>query len=279
MSSIGTIQEETAEDEQEKISQEISFMEKKLLEIVNSLNQLVLENDYISRQNKGEEDSEGTEGGVISNDSRAVGDTNLSASSNNETSKKSKDLKEKESENENGSIEKEKEINWKQINTNMEIIYNTWASMILDLYKANANNQDILDVSNEIDKCMQFVNTKDKINCAASLARIYGYLPKFAESSNQGNQMINALKAKSNIINSYAYVEQDNWDKIAEEIKYANENFMNILNSVPDNENSLYNINKAFIMIKELELCLSLKDKQVYYIKYKNLMAEMNKLT
>ena len=112
-----------------------------------------------------------------------------------------------------------------------------------------------------------------------SVAKIYTYLPKFTESSNQENKLINMLKVKSNIMNAYAYTEEENWNKISEEIVNAETNYMNILNSVPENENSIYNVNKGYILLKELQVALSTKDKDVFYLKYKNLMVELNILT
>ena len=56
--------------------------------------------------------------------------------------------------------------------------------------------------------------------------------------------------------------------------------FLEILNNVSkDKDQRKYNINKTYILIEELKNSLSKKDKQLYYVKYKFLIEELNTLT
>ena len=44
-----------------------------------------------------------------------------------------------------------------------------------------------------------------------------------------------------------------------------------------DNKNQ-YNINKAYIMINEMQNSVTLQDKEIFLIKYKNLLEELEKI-
>ena len=56
--------------------------------------------------------------------------------------------------------------------------------------------------------------------------------------------------------------------------------FLEVLNNKSkDKDQRKYNINKTYILIEELKNSLSKKDKQLYYVKYKFLIEELNTLT
>ncbi len=274
----GCSQKQDENNISEKIAEEIRYVENKIIETANTLNNLVLENDYISVQkiNQNEEDSGSSK---EESSSESKGESEGSSQSENGGQSSQEQNTQKTKVENTGVTTEEKPIDWEEISKNMEIIDTSWSSMILDLYKENVNNEDILGLSNELDKCIQFVNNKEKDNSLLSLAKIYTYLPKFAEGSSQDSKLINILKIKSNVLNSYAYVNVEDWDKVSEEIGYADNNFLSILNNVPENENSIYNINKGYILLKELQVAVALKDKSVYFVKYKNCLNELNKLS
>ena len=79
------------------------------------------------------------------------------------------------------------------------------------------------------------------------------------------------------IINSYVLLEDENWDKIEEEITAALKDFSQVMNSLNKN-NGQQNINKTYIAINEIINCLKIRDKKLFYLKYVNLMENILKI-
>ena len=40
-------------------------------------------------------------------------------------------------------------------------------------------------------------------------------------------------------------------------------------------KDNMYKVNKCYVLLNELENSMDLKDKEIYYIKYKNLLEEL----
>lgn len=56
----------------------------------------------------------------------------------------------------------------------------------------------------------------------------------------------------------------------------AIENFSNIMNNIENNERQNKNkITKIYVLLNELYSSIDLKDKELYYIKYRNVMEEL----
>ena len=168
-----------------------------------------------------------------------------------------------------------KQIDWSKLKSDIEIFYSAWSPIILDLYKLNVNKDDILNFNATLDSTVIFIKNEDKVNSALSIASLYSYIPKYMQSYSNNNLNINLLYVKFCIVNSYALIEQDNWNEISIQLQNAEGYFFNILNET-DNNQRTYNINKAYVLFKELQNSLNKRDKELFYIKYKNVMEELN---
>lgn len=82
------------------------------------------------------------------------------------------------------------------------------------------------------------------------------------------------LKTKANIENAYILIEQEKWDEIINHMNKAEETYTYVVNNVdPDNQ---YHINKTYILIKEFQNSIDKQNKNLLYIKYKNLIEELS---
>ncbi|MCI8620716.1 MAG: hypothetical protein HFJ50_02630 [Clostridia bacterium] len=87
------------------------------------------------------------------------------------------------------------------------------------------------------------------------------------------------VSMKANIINSYAYVDMENWEKVQEEIGGAEKKIAQMMSEVSkEGDKRNFNVNKVYILVEELKNSLVHKDKVIFYIKYKNLIEEINTL-
>lgn len=168
-----------------------------------------------------------------------------------------------------------RETDWNTLKSDIEIFYSVWTPIILDLYKLNINKNDILNFNNSLDKAIIFMKNEDKTNIIYEIANLYSYLPKYIEKYSNDNLNINLYKIKSCIINSYSEIEKDNWSEIEKQLQDAEKYFMVIINEITEDQ-KMYNIDKSYILFKKFQNSIASKDKELFYIKYKNLMEELN---
>lgn len=265
--SFGT--DKNAEDQKEKIHQEIQYLDTKLLSLINYLNNIDLQNYKVTLTKVQ------TESDSPSNSQKnEEGSSSSEDSGENGTDKEETTISKME---ENTIVQDQGETDWKTIEGELEILSNTWNSIVLDLYKINVNSESIISFSNNINEAIIAVKNQDKNMSAMYLSKLYSFLPEFSLGTKQDEIKRETLLAKSYIVNAYAYVQTDNWDRVSEEIEKARVLFASLVNDARLVENNKrYNVNKSYIVIEELKNSLSKKEKGVFYVKYKSALEELN---
>ena len=150
------------------------------------------------------------------------------------------------------------------------------SSIIVDLHSVNVNNEDILSFSTQLDDLIIDAQNEDKVNSAAMMANLYSYIPKYTEHYTDDTTNINISYAKSNVIDSYALIEQNDWNSAKQKITTAQEYVTNMINNA--NEKTVENqkrLSKVYVLLGEFNNCIDKQDKSLYYIKYKSLMENI----
>jgi len=171
-----------------------------------------------------------------------------------------------------------RQTDWTSLKSDIEKLYSDWTTIQLDLYKMNVNSQDVLNFSNDLDVATTAIKSEDKAQTLTSLAKLYSYIPIYANASKQNATINNVYKTKSNILTAYSSVESEDFAKVEQEMKNAEQSFMPIINDVNAGTQNQVNINKAYILIKELQNFSRNRDVEIFYIKYKNLIQELNNI-
>lgn len=269
----------------EKTEEEIKQLEEKLVGMINSLNNISFTNTVLKQTN---EKSSSTNS---NNNSFNNSSDNSSKDSNNEQNSQSSG----NSDNDSNSISSKTEeqvkyeiqkndillidlsnIDWEYIKANTESIYNLWANLIIDLHELNVNNQDILNFSNTLDQVTLSVKQENKYASVTNLVSLYSYLPIYVNQFLDDENDKNIFLTKNCVLNTYALIEQQNWDEMKKQTASAIENFSNIMNNIENNERQNKNkITKIYVLLNELYSSIDLKDKELYYIKYRNVMEEL----
>jgi len=281
-----------------KVEAEVKVIENRLVSMLNELNHIKFTNYVLSQKNlsqNGEENTannsngEGTQksGSESGQSSETKEDSNGEGKKQGETSSNSGSSGSSDSQassiqyemKEQGILGNEEEPNWSDTKNEVENLYSIWSSMIVDLHQINVNNDDILNFSNQLDDLIVEVQKEDKINTSRMIANLYSYIPKYVEHYTENSTDINLAYAKSNIVSSYALVEQDNWDEAKKNVEKAQEYFSNIINNANDKNIEKQNIlSKTYVLLGEFSNSINKKDKQLYYIKYKSLMQNIENL-
>lgn len=268
-----------------KVDSEMSFLDTQLIDMLNELNgisfvnyvvtaQEVKESESTSSNAKEENSSEqsSNSGGSSGGESNSSGSTESSGQEGGAKSTQALDY----SMNANGILLEDRATDWNGIKYDIEQMYTSWSTIILDLYKLNINNEDILAFSDNLDLVTKAIKDENKKDSLVLLAKLYSYLPKYVESYSDNTNKINVLKTKSNVLNAYAIIEDNKPDEVKKQIDSAEQSYLPIVNNIETNTNMQYNINKAYILLKELQGSLDTTDSDIFYIKYRNLIQELN---
>ncbi len=174
----------------------------------------------------------------------------------------------------NTILNADKTINWKNLKLEIENLNNTWPSIIVDLYKANVDNKKLTEFSDLINTCIGNIKNENRTETLNSLAKLYEYIPVFLEKIVTDDQQVALAKTKVEVIKAYVNIDFENWDGFKSNLDSAISNFEPIVNNTNEAEKE-YNIRKAYVLLQEFKNAVDTKDKDLLFIKYKNLMEEL----
>lgn len=264
---------------QEKTFGEIKKLDSNFSNIFNQLNNVKYEQYKISSSEMKEEDkgssAENTTGGDSSSSSKESSgeETGDSKEKDDNQSKENKKYELKKS----GILTQDEQIDWESIKNDIENIYPSLTGFTLDLYQINANKQEITEFNSQYDNVITQIKEEKKEETLDELSKLYEYLPKFADNATQDEKEKVVLNTKNEIFKAYSILDKEEWNKIQEHVQAATQEFTKLLTNIEMQKNQ-YNINKAYVMINELKNAVNLKDKEIFLIKYKNLLEELKNI-
>lgn len=258
-----------------KVDEEMKYLDSQIVGMINNLNNISYKNYLVLQQNKDE-----------SKDKTSNNQNNTSSEETSESSKSSSGEQSINGEENkitsntfdvipNSILDSSREPDWNVLKMDIEKLYSTWSTVMLDLYKLNIDNNDILQFTTILDSSTKEVENMNKQKSIKLLTNLYEYVPKYMSkyTENKDTQMV--FDIKINVLNSYALLEEDKWDDMKNEIKTGEEKFIKFLNESEYSDKNI-NTDKMYVALKELQKSIELKDKNIYYIKYRNLLEEMN---
>lgn len=262
-------------DLNEKAQEEIKFIESKVIAMINSLNNIKFNNYSLIEENfelTNKSSQGGSEESSKGGQNQESGGSESSSSSGNNGSSDSTNTVKFELKSSSILGQKNSTINWEYLKKDVENINSRWANTIIDLHGLNVKNDDILNFSNTLDKCAISIKEENKTITMVNLANLYSYLPNYLSQFSKNQKEISIAYIKSNLLNSYALVEQDRWDDVKKEVNTAIENLTTMMNNVEVEESLQNEMSKLYVMLNEFNNTVNLKDKELYYMKYKNIM-------
>ena len=206
----------------EKAVSEIEYFNSKLIGVLNKLNNITFENYKMTTKKtelnaqSSEEEKSSSSGSSQNSDEGSSGGGSQEGSGGS-SGGSSGDGSSNGGEKSNSIITSQMapntilnpqttEIDWSGIKNEMENLYFAWNTAILDLYKLNVNNNDILAFSNGLDTATNYIKNEDKENALLATASLYGQLPGFLEIVSNDTIKKNIIQTKSYVLNAYALV-------------------------------------------------------------------------
>lgn len=279
------------DDQKEKTFSEIKYLDAELVRLFNRMNNIETRNYKIftekteestdkakesnsTNQNEGESSSknksagEGSSGGSNGGNSSEKTEENLQSLD----SGKNTIMQEK------GILTTTRDIDWQTVSHEVELIYTSIPTITLDLYQLNLSQDDILNFNKEFDNLTVVVKEENKERVLEVLSKIYDYIPRFAENVTDDIIYKTVLKTKNSIFKAYSKLDSKDWDAINANVKEAIDTYSGLLSNTSIDSNRQSSVNKAYIMLNELQNVSNVKDESVFLIKYKNLLEELDNM-
>lgn len=169
-------------------------------------------------------------------------------------------------------------FNLEELMSRMEKIYNYWNSCILDLNQLDIDKEHLTDFGKILDNLTVSIKNQNKIESLENLIKLYSRLTIYAQNLDYDTNYTNILYAKYNLVNAYSFAEKSNWTLMHENILKSSDYLYNVVNSMDNNKYNQYNINQAYVALKELENLITIKDFDIFYIKYQIAMEKLQNI-
>ena len=273
----GCSKNEDEETLKQKIASEIKYLDIQLINMLNQANGISFENYIVEAQEVKKEDvkSSSKESDLSTkqgNNGKQEGGSEESQEEGSQGS--SKNIQYKMVGNE--ILLQNKDTDWQLLKANIEKLYSTWSTVVLDLYKINVNAQNILGFNADLDMATQAIKNENKQETLSAVAKLYSYIPIYSTDVAKENQINNVYNTKMNILNACVQLEKGNFSEVKNQLLSAEQSFLPIINNMNSNENNEVNINKSYILIKDLQNSSNNTDKDIFYIKYKKIIEQLN---
>ena len=271
------------QDEKEKVTSEIRYLDTKLVDLFNNMNNIKTKNYQIYTTKIEESRSAENSGGGSSN-GNASSDSNSSSSSDSTSTQDNSDQAQTEETNKNyemqaaGILTTNRDIDWTSCKNESELIYTSVSTITLDLYRLNVSQEDILNFNKDLDNLTVSLEEENKQLTLDNLVKIYEYIPKFAQSVVDDTLYKTVLETKRNIFKGYAKLDSGDWTGISTNIVDAINAYATLLTNTEIDANKQTSINKGYVMLNELKNAVDTQNTSVFLIKYKNLLEEINNL-
>ena len=272
------------QDEKEKVTSEIRYLDTKLVELLNHMNNIETRNYQIYTTKIEESRSAENSGGESSGEDSSSDSSNTSSSSDSTSTQDNSDQAQTENTGKNyemkaaGILTTNRDIDWTSCKNESELIYTSISTITLDLYRLNVSQEDILNFNKDLDSLIVSLEEENKQGALDNLVKVYEYIPKFAQTIVDDTLYKTVLETKLNVFKGYAKLDSGDWAGISTNMTDAINVYSTLLTNTEIDANKQTSINKGYVMLNELKNAVDTQNTSVFLIKYKNLLEEINHL-
>ena len=273
-----------------KVISELDFINVKTIDMLNKLNSISFESYAIiseqvkftdeekqnnqSQSGKSTETSSGTEeggrssGGGSSDTNGQEGQQSEQGTSNDKINTTNMVM----------DVELDKDrnnIDWTTIKNEVELLDESWAVITLDLYTLNVKSDTILGFSDKLNTVMVAIKNEDKQKSLTALADLYSSIPEFLREVEADKNMQKIRQTQSYVIDAYILADDIGNTEISKNLTQAITTYSEVMSDIDYTKDKTEKTNKVYVLLNELSNSLKEKDTDVFYIKYKNFMKEI----
>ena len=271
------------QDEKGKVTSEIRYLDTKLVDLFNNMNNIETRN-YQIYTTKIEESRSAENSGGGSSGGNSSSDSNTSSTSDSTSTQDNSDQAQSENTGKNyemqaaGILTTNRDIDWNSCKNESELIYTSISTITLDLYSLNVSQENILNFNKDLDNLTVSLEQENKQLTLDNLVKVYEYIPKFAQNVVDDTLYKTVLETKLNVFKGYAKLDSGDWAGMNTNMIDAINVYATLLTNTEIDANKQASINKGYVMLNELKNAVDTQNTSVFLIKYKNLLEEMNNL-
>lgn len=257
----------------DKISAEIQYLDKEIsgfIDIATGKNEknydVQKEKAKTGVSNKNTEDSNSKGNSEESSEEGSQEDSNQNSKSSNQQSQ-SDEYEVTIMSMKYNSSNKIEDSQWDELKNSIEKLYTSWTTIENDLnLKDNIQKDNITNLNKNFDNLLLYAINKDEKNFIKESIESYANITNIADQVEYEKNKLYKLQSKNKIFEAYYNVQENDW--------ISAKNNINLANSYLEKIENLKN--RVKVSLKNLSNSVDQNDETVFYIKYEDLINEIN---
>lgn len=257
----------------DKISAEIQYLDKEIsgfIDIATGKNEknydVQKEKAKTGVSNKNTEDSNSKGNSEESSEEGSQEDSNQNSKSSNQQNQSDENEVTIMSMKYNSS-NKIEDSQWDELKNSIEKLYTSWTTIENDLnLKDNIQKDNITNLNKNFDNLLLYAINKDEKNFIKESIESYANITNIADQVEYEKNKLYKLQSKNKIFEAYYNVQENDW--------ISAKNNINLANSYLEKIENLKN--RVKVSLKNLSNSVDQNDETVFYIKYEDLINEIN---
>ena len=165
------------------------------------------------------------------------------------------------------SSNKIEDSQWDELKNSIEKLYTSWTTIENDLnLKDNIQKDNITNLNKNFDNLLLYAINKDEKNFIKESIESYANITDIADQVGYEKNKLYILQSKNKIFEAYYNVQENDWNSAKNNINLANSYLEKIENLK----------NRVKVSLKNLSNSVDQNDETVFYIKYEDLINEIN---
>ena len=257
----------------DKISAEIQYLDKEIsgfIDIATGKNEknydVQKEKAKTGVSNKNTEDSNSKGNSEESSEEGSQEDSNQNSKSSNQQNQ-SDEYEVTIMSMKYNSSKKIEDSQWDELKNSIEKLYTSWTTIENDLnLKDNIQKDNITNLNKNFDNLLLYAINKDEKNFIKESIESYANITNIADQVEYEKNKLYKLQSKNKIFEAYYNVQENDW--------ISAKNNINLANSYLEKIENLKN--RVKVSLKNLSNSVDQNDETVFYIKYEDLINEIN---
>ena len=257
----------------DKISAEIQYLDKEIsgfIDIATGKNEknydVQKEKAKTGVSNKNTEDSNSKGNSEESSEEGSQEDSNQNSKSSNQQNQ-SDEYEVTIMSMKYNSSNKIEDSQWDELKNSIEKLYTSWTTIENDLnLKDNIQKDTITNLNKNFDNLLLYAINKDEKNFIKESIESYANITNIADQVEYEKNKLYKLQSKNKIFEAYYNVQENDW--------ISAKNNINLANSYLEKIENLKN--RVKVSLKNLSNSVDQNDETVFYIKYEDLINEIN---
>ena len=162
--------------------------------------------------------------------------------------------------------------------TEVENLYLSIPTITLDLYKTDAKQDDVLKLNSELDNLTKAIKDEKKKDTLSELSKVYEIIRTVSDNCMDTEVEKVCIRVKENVLKAYSLLDTGDWATMAQNVKQGVDEFSKLMTQNKVETERQFAINKAYVMLNELQKAAERQDTEIFLIKYKNLLEDLSNL-